>query len=956
MCCNKNEYYWIHKQDASAPRPLPAGLPANEGIIRTTQGLALKKVRSLFAMMMLLAVSTAPAQASYEPYAITTLAGSAGAIGSANGTGSAARFYDPVGVALDSSGNAYVADSNNQTIRKITSSGVVTTLAGLAGTPGSVNGTGSAARFSTPIGVAVDSAGNLYVADYYNQTIRKITSGGVVTTLAGLTGTPGSTDGTGSAARFNYPIGVAVDNAGNVYVADLNNQTIRKITSGGVVSTLAGLAGASGSADGTGSAARFNYPRGVAVDSASNVYVADSNNQTIRKITSGGVVTTLAGLAGASGSADGTGSVARFNNPFGVAVDSASNVYVADPNNQTIRKVTSGGVVKTLAGFAGATGNANGTASAARFNYPFGVAVDSAGNLYVGDTSNHTIRTGALAPPLITSPLTVSATVGQQFIYQFGTTGATSRSVTNLPAGLTFNTNLAAITGTPTAAGTFQVGLSATNAAGTSTATLTITVQPAPSSGPVIVTSTSATGRVEEPFSTKATGRVEEAFSTTGRVGQAFSFQVATTGGSPSARINANGLPPGLSIDAVTGLISGTPTAEGSFAVTLTVTDGNQTTVFILELTFTADPAIPVIISSNSAALTAGQAFSYSIDAPSNAEDASDPTVYTLMGTLPNGLIFDAQTGKISGTFGGNFQQKATSPDRIDLSGGIISNVQLFATNSHGTSTIQLLFTLAPKGAVNISTRIAVGTDEKVLIGGFIITGNAPKQVILRAIGPSLRINGAPIPGALQDPTLELHSGDTILNFNDNWTDFQEDEIKATGVPPTDLRESAMIATLHVGNYTAILRGKDNTTGIAVVELYDLGTAGLDSSSKAQLAQISTRGTVLNNDNVMIGGFIISGVATKVIVRAIGPELNNTVPGALQDTLLELHDGSGSLIFANDDWRTTQEQEIIDTTVPPTDDHESAIVATLNPGNYTAIVRGKNGTTGVALVEVYGLQ
>jgi hypothetical protein len=165
-----------------------------------------------------------------------------------------------------------------------------------------------------------------------------------------------------------------------------------------------------------------------------------------------------------------------------------------------------------------------------------------------------------------------------------------------------------------------------------------------------------------------------------------------------------------------------------------------------------------------------------------------------------------------------------------------------------------------------------------------------------------------------------------------------------------------MIATLIPGNYTAVLRGKDNTTGIAVVELYDLGTASIDSASKAQLAQISTRGTVLNDDNVMIGGFIVSGVSTKVIVRAIGPSLNGIVPGTLQDTVLELHDGSGSLIFSNDDWRTTQEQQIKDTGVPPTDDRESAIVATLDPGNYTAIVRGKNGTTGVALVEVYGLQ
>ena len=218
-------------------------------------------------------------------------------------------------MAVDSADNLYVADRNNHTIRKITSGGVVSTLAGSAGATGSAAGTGSAARFNYPEGVAVDSASNLYVADSYNHTIRKITSDGVVSTLAGSAGNAGSADGTGSAARFNGPSGVAVDSAGNLYVGDYGNHTIRKITSSGVVSTLAGLAGARGSADGTGSAARFNSPNGVTLDSAGNVYVADNQNSTIRKITSGGVVTTLAGSAGASGSADGAGSAARFDAP-----------------------------------------------------------------------------------------------------------------------------------------------------------------------------------------------------------------------------------------------------------------------------------------------------------------------------------------------------------------------------------------------------------------------------------------------------------------------------------------------------------------------------------------------------------------------------------------------------------------------------------------------------------------
>ena len=322
-----------------------------------------------------------------------TLAGTAGSSGSTDGTGSAARFNIPSGVSVDSAGNVFVADTTNHTIRKVTSAGVVTTLAGLAGSSGSTDGTGSAARFNFPTSVAVDTAGNVFVADSSNHTIRKVTSAGVVTTLAGLAGSSGSTDGTGSAARFNFPYGVAVDTTGNVFVADTGNHTIRKVTSAGVVTTLAGLAGSSGSTDGTGSAARFNSPYGVAVDTTGNVFVADTDgNHTIRKVTSAGVVTTLAGLAGSSGSTDGTGSAARFNIPWGVSVDSAGNVFVADTGNNTIRKVTSAGVVTTLAGLAGSSGSTDGTGSAARFGSPKGVAVDTAGNVFVADSSNHTIR------------------------------------------------------------------------------------------------------------------------------------------------------------------------------------------------------------------------------------------------------------------------------------------------------------------------------------------------------------------------------------------------------------------------------------------------------------------------------------------------------------------------------------------------------------------------------------
>lgn len=317
---------------------------------------------------------------------VTTLAGS-GKVGSADGTGTTASFSYPFGVAVDVVGNVYVADTGNQTIRKITAAGVVTTLAG-SGSIGSADGTGTAASFNWPCGVAVDEAGNVYVADYLNNKIRKITATGVVTTLAG-SGSIGSADGTGAAASFYNPFGVALDVVGNVYVADAGNNKIRKITTAGVVTTLAG-SGSIGSEDGTGAAASFYYPFGVVVDLQGTVFVADNRNNKIRKITAVGVVTTLAG-SGTGGSVDGTGTAASFKSPYGVTVDVAGNVFVADYDNHTIRKITATGVVTALAG-SGSIGSADGTGAGANCSRPSGVAVDLAGTVYVADTNNHKIR------------------------------------------------------------------------------------------------------------------------------------------------------------------------------------------------------------------------------------------------------------------------------------------------------------------------------------------------------------------------------------------------------------------------------------------------------------------------------------------------------------------------------------------------------------------------------------
>jgi sugar lactone lactonase YvrE len=323
---------------------------------------------------------------------VTTLAGTAGHKGSTDGAGAIAQFNFPHSLVVDSNGTVYVADMDNHTVRKITAVGVVTTLAGVAGQSGSLDGTGAAARFKSPAGIALDASGTLYVTDAANHTVRKISPAGVVTTLAGTPGQKGTADGPGPAARFNAPHAVVVDAAGIVYVADTYNHTIRKIMPTGAVTTLAGQPGQKGGTDGAGPAARFRHPSGLALDAERTLYVADNGNHTIRKVTATGLVSTLAGQAGHKGSADGPGAVARFDVPGGVAVDASGMVYVADYFNSTIRQITPLGEVTTFAGMPRFWRSLDGPRADARFEFPFGVAVGPGGWLYVAESGSNTIR------------------------------------------------------------------------------------------------------------------------------------------------------------------------------------------------------------------------------------------------------------------------------------------------------------------------------------------------------------------------------------------------------------------------------------------------------------------------------------------------------------------------------------------------------------------------------------
>jgi sugar lactone lactonase YvrE len=321
---------------------------------------------------------------------------------------------------------------------------------------------------------------------------------------------------------------------------------------------------------------------------------------------------------------------------------------------------------------------------------------------------------------------------------------------------------------------------------------------------------------------------------------------------------------------------------------------------------------------------------------PAGADLGSLPTV-GLSG--PIGLAFDGDDNLyVVNNLSSTIEQ--ITPDGTE---------SFFATTGYNPTFLAVQHTST---LVNISTRLNILTGDNVLDGGFIVVGSGFKDVLIRGLGPSLA--GAGITGTLADPIIELHSGNVIIAENDNWMKNQKTEIEATGLQPTNDAEAALIATLAAGTYTVIERGKEATTGIGLIEIYDLG-----AGTGPELANISTRGFVDTGSNVMIAGFIVAsstGGSSQVMVRGLGPSLGDFgIADPLADPVLDLYDANGMLIASSDSWQSDQEAEIIATGLQPSNDAEAAILITLAPGAYTAIESGKNGGTGVGLVEVYNL-
>ncbi len=781
-------------------------------------------------------VTSAAETLTVKAVGVTTFAGWPGASGSADGAGRRARFSYPGGVRTDSAGNLFVADSSNYTIRKIAPNGVASTVAGTPGKSGTADGPASSAQFAGIGGVAVDSAGNLFVADSGNYAIRKITPAGVVSTFAGLAGTRGDVDGTGTAARLYDPQNLAIDAFDNIYVPDGAGNVVRKITPAGVVTTIAG-SGATGSADGTGIAAQFNDPTGIAVDAFGNLYVADNGNNTVRKILPGGIVTTLAGTPQVSGSADGNGTAARFKAPAGVGVDGSGNIYVADSGNNTIREISPSGFVTTVAGLAGESDSVDGLASSARFNSPGDVTIDTSGVVYVADALNSTIRRiipgSDSAPFLTTQPSDLSVSLGARAVLSFGFQGTAPLSfqwyLNNSPiAGATGPVYVVA-QAQQSDAGAYTVKVSnLEGSASSQAATLSVVL---PAGYPDITSQPS--GAVMPP-------------------GGTVPLSVAVSGPGPfTYQWLYNGSP-------ITGATASTYTAArpGSYSVSIT----NAVATSVSSPAFVSAGARLVNLSARAEVGTGGSITiaGFVIEGPAGVAKrvlirgvGPALSAFGVSGVLQNPSIalYNSTTGAaVASNTGwgsgpdpagvaaataqvGAFALPAQSADSALLENLTPGPYSVQLTGANATTGVGLVEvyetdTAEPSLLGNISTRAQVGTSGNILISGFVVTGTQAARVLVRAVGPGLAQFG--VTGVLPTPVLTIydHSGNPVAT-NTGWqsaanaADIANVSVQVGAFSlQSGSADSALLISLPPGSYTAQAVGSGSSTGIALIEVY----------------------------------------------------------------------------------------------------------------------------------------
>ncbi len=947
-----------------------------------------------------------------------TIAGLAGSSGTADGPAATARFSSPNGLAFDAAGNLYVADRSNHAIRRITPAGIVTTFAGLAGTSGAVDGPAASARFNTPSRLVFDREGHLLVADSANHAIRRIAPDGTVATVAGALGTAGAADGPAAAARFNSPAGIAINSIGDIFIADSGNYTVRRLDRAGNVSTLAGTAGQRGTTNGTGAAARFGFPSSLAVDPTDTLYLADSSNDCIRRISSDGIVTTFAGGADVRGSANGTGTAARFYSPFGIIWSPDGNLYVADTLNHTIRKLTVAGVVTNHSGPGGGFGYTEGAGTAARFNYPHHASVDPDGNLYVADNRNNAVRKITPAGVVSTyqtmpSPYGVAYGGGavsvsnsaSHFIRIFpltssaffnagtvGTSGAVDGPVTgallNAPQGIAVD-----LVGRLVIADSGSHVIRFLGTINTQLSLITVAGQ-AGTSGSTNSVGTAARFSSPRGVAVDRAGNiyVADAGSHLIRRINGVTGAVTTLAGTAFTSGAANGLgaaarfssPEGLAVDAAGNVYVAD---RFNHAIRLITPEGLVTTIGGLP-TFSGHAegtGVSALFSEPAGIAVDPEGTVYVVSTGNNIVMRGVLDRTPVITTQPQGIVAALGTSvtlSVSASGGGlayQWKRDGTAIDGATAATYAIPGATAAANgsytvdvrNSAGTVTsapaqVTLRANVEVSRIVNLAIRSQAGTGAQTLIVGVGVGGAGTagdKPILIRAIGPTLGAFG--VAGVLPDPKLEVYSGATKINENDNWGGTAAitgvaGQVGAFALPlATSLDAALHLPALAAGSYSVQVTGTGAlATGVALAEIYDASPAATRTAATPRLTNVSARTQVGTGGDILIAGFVIAGETSKtVLLRAIGPTLGSFgVGGALADPKLELFGAAGK-ITENDNWGGRGDLSATFFSVgafPLTAASlDAVLLVTLAPGSYTAQISGANNGTGVALVEVY---
>ena len=866
------------------------------------------------------------------PYIISTLAGNAiSGPGYQNGTGTGASFYQPYGIVADTSGNVYVADGGNCVVRKITSSGVVSTIAGTPGVSGSSDGNGTAALFGFLSGIAIDSSGNLYVTDKTYNTVRKLSPNGS-SWIASTIVPPG--------AGLNQPIGLAIDSQNNIFVDDTSNCVIRKISPSGNLSVFAGTLGKVGATNAVGTSASFSSPTGIAIDNANNLYVTDCGANTIRMITPSGVVTTLGGYLGSPGFLDGplNNTTGQFDHPFGIAVSSAGNIAISDASGTIIRQISTLSTVSSLAGKLGISGRSDGTGSAASFYNVTGITFDSSGNIFMADMGASTIRKGYLAsavlPPVITSSLSATGTTNSTFSYQVvASNSPTSYTATALPAGLSINNTSGLISGMPTSAGTASIILTASNSGGSSSSTLTLTVSSTIISPPVITSPLSATGTTNSTFS----------------------YQVVASN-SPTS-YTATALPAGLSINNTSGLISGMPTSAGTASIILTASNSGGSSSSTLTLTVSSTIISPPVITVQPINQNVNLGFSTALYVTVISSDTTQTYQWYLNG--------EAIAGATSSSF--------TIPSATSANEGLYT---VIITNNSGsvTSKPALLTVLNPGRLTNLSVLSLDGPGSQLLTIGFVSGGlntTGSQNLLIRASGPTIGASPFNVPNVLTDPTLTVFNSSTVaVSTNDNWGTPASNANAviaanaATGafaLTATTSLDAAVVTSLKAGSYTVQVAGKNGVSGNVIAEVYDNTPTNSYTIATPRLLNLSCLEQV-SAGGILSAGFVIGGnTSEQVLIRVSGPTLAGApfnLTGTIPDPKVTIFNSSSAILATNSGWGGNAAITAANSAAGAFQfangtSKDSAVLITLLPGAYTVQATSVSGTAGITLIEVY---